>query len=36
MPVRFAPHEIGADYVIGVWRDEDDVQYVRVYGLRRE
>ena len=31
-----APYmEIGADYVLGVWTDELDVQYVRVYRLNR-
>jgi hypothetical protein len=27
--------EIGSDYVIGVWRDEVDVEHVRVYVLRK-
>lgn len=27
--------EIGADYLVGVWRDELDVERVRVYGVRR-
>jgi hypothetical protein len=35
MPPRFTSQEIGADYVLGVARDEDDVEYVRMYGLRR-
>lgn len=31
-----APYmEIGTDYVLGVWRDELDVQYVRMYRLNR-
>ncbi len=31
-----APYmEIGDDYVLGVWTDELDVQYVRVYRLNR-
>lgn len=25
--------EIGDDYILGVWRDEIDVEYVRMYGL---
>ena len=25
--------EIGGDYVLGLWRDEDEVEYVRLYGL---
>jgi len=32
-PSGFTVHEVGADYVLGVWRDEFDVQYVRVYEL---
>lgn len=32
-PDRFDIHEIGRDYVLGVWIDEFDVQYVRLYGL---
>lgn len=27
--------EIGADYLIGVWRDENEVDFVKVYGLKR-
>lgn len=31
-----APYmEIGEDYILGVWTDELDVQYVRMYELRR-
>ena len=31
-----APYmEIGTDYVLGVWKDELDVQYVRLYRLHR-
>ncbi len=31
-----APYmEIGADYVLGVWKDELDVQYVRVYRVNK-
>jgi hypothetical protein len=35
MPARFVPHDIGADYVLGVWKDALDVEHVRMYGLRR-
>jgi hypothetical protein len=35
MPERFEPLDIGADYVLGRWRDELDVQYVRLYGLEK-
>lgn len=27
--------EIGDDYVLGVWRDEAEVETVRLYGLRK-
>jgi len=33
MPEGFTVNEIGTDYVLGVWRDELDVQYVRMYRL---
>ena len=33
LPGSFAPLEIGADYVAGLWRDADDVEYVRFYRL---
>jgi len=39
--LREGPHphfdpqlEIGHDYVLGVWQDDNDVQYVRMYALR--
>ena len=32
-PVRFEPLDIGSDYVLGLWRDEDDVEHVRMYQL---
>lgn len=32
-PDRFHSFEIGADYVVGVWRDELDVEHVRLYDL---
>ena len=35
LPARFTPVEIGADYVAGLGRDEDDVEQVRVYRLRK-
>lgn len=35
-PERFVIHEIGADFVLGVWSDEFDVPHVRVYALERE
>jgi hypothetical protein len=35
LPARFRPLEIGADYVLGVARDEDDVQFLQVHALTR-
>ena len=35
MPDRFTPFWVGRDAVAGVWKDEDDVEHVRVYGLRK-
>jgi hypothetical protein len=35
MPEGFDPLEVGEDYLLGVWRDELDVESVRVYGLER-
>ena len=33
LPPRFQPLDIGPDYIIGVWRDADDVEHVRMYEL---
>lgn len=33
MPARTRPLEIGADYVLGLWRDSDDVEHVRLHRL---
>ena len=33
LPPGFEPHDIGADYVLGVWRDELGIEYVRLYDL---
>lgn len=33
LPARFTPQEIGADYVLGVARSEDDEEGVRMYRL---
>jgi hypothetical protein len=30
---RFQPLDIGSDYMLGLWRDADDVEQVRMYGL---
>lgn len=35
MPARFNPMDIGKDYVLGLWRDEDDVEHVRMYRLAK-
>ena len=32
-PPRFSPRDIGPDYVLGVWRDADDVEHVQLYDL---
>jgi len=32
-PPRFQIHEIGDDWVLGVWRDDLDVEHVQRYGL---
>ena len=32
-PPRFEPHDIGPDYVLGVWRDAADVEHVQLYEL---
>jgi hypothetical protein len=35
LPARFNPMDIGKDYVLGLWRDEDDVEHIRIYRLRK-
>lgn len=35
MPRRLEVHQITVDRVVGVWRDENDVEYVRVYRFKR-
>lgn len=35
LPRRLEVHQITADRIIGVWKDENDVEYVRVYRLTR-
>jgi hypothetical protein len=35
LPNGFAPMDIGEDYVLGRWRDEDGVEFVRYYSLDR-
>jgi hypothetical protein len=36
LPHGLDVQDIGPDYVIGIWRDERDVPFVRVYSLRRQ
>lgn len=35
MPAGFRATQIGADFVLGVWTDEDGVEYVRTYRLMK-
>jgi hypothetical protein len=35
LPARFAPGDMGEDWVIGVSRDADDVERVSLYRLQR-
>jgi hypothetical protein len=35
LPNGVEPLEIGTDYLIGLWRDESDVEFVQLYALRR-
>lgn len=35
LPPRFVGYEFGEDHVAGVWKDEVDVEFVRVYTLDR-
>ncbi len=35
LPPRFSPLEIGADYILGQLRDEDDIEFISLYDLRR-
>jgi hypothetical protein len=32
-PERFEPMDFGVDYVLGVWKDEMDVEFVRIYEI---
>jgi hypothetical protein len=34
-PARFQPLDVGADHVAGLWQDDLDVTYLRVYRLER-
>lgn len=35
LPGAFTPHHIGADFVLGLWRDDFDVEHVLMYDLDR-
>jgi hypothetical protein len=35
LPARFTPVEIGVDYIAGLARDEDEIEQVHVYRLRK-
>lgn len=35
LPDRFIPFEIGSDYVLRAFRDDNDVPFVRMYALQR-
>lgn len=35
LPEGFRPFELGVDYVLGVWKDEMDVEFVRIYGIEK-
>lgn len=35
LPDGFRPYSIGADYVLGVWMDDDGVEFIHLYALAR-
>jgi hypothetical protein len=35
LPAQFTLTDAGADYVVGIWKDDSDVEHVRMYGLER-
>lgn len=35
LPNSFRVHDIGEDYILGVWQDDLDVEYVRMFSLDR-
>jgi hypothetical protein len=34
-PNRFTIHQIANDFVLGVWRDDSDIEYIRMFNLVR-
>ena len=35
LPLSLEMSDIGEDYILGVWKDDLDVEYVRMYALDR-
>lgn len=35
LPANFTLTDAGADYVLGIWKDDSDVEHVRMYGLEQ-
>jgi hypothetical protein len=35
LPVGFTPFEIGSNYVLGVWRDDVDLEHARMYHITK-
>lgn len=36
MPQRFRVFDVGADWILGVWRDDLDVEHIRLFHLRKD
>jgi len=36
IPYQAPSYQIGSEFILGVWKDELDVQYVRLYGLEKQ
>ena len=34
LPLRFEPHHIDRDFILGRWRDENDVNFIRLYEVQ--
>jgi hypothetical protein len=35
LPATLQPTQIGSDFVLGIWRDPQEVEHVRLYALER-
>ena len=35
LPPHFTPTDIGADFILGVWTDMDDIEHIRLYRVHR-